>query len=230
VENAPVCALAPDVIEDHATAKPLAAVDTKLVPLPTRTLPEAAAPPIVKPVVALNTEAVAVLVTVIPVALEKVRLPENVAEPLNVPVPKPAPAPKVGVPEKFAAPEMVVGVIVPNVCVPVQVLAWPRAKEATTAPVVGLMVSVPSEFETELTAPPPATAVVTKAVVAICVVFVPAVAVGAKGTPVNVGETDNTAFPPVPVDAPAGGVKAVGENDQEPEPPAKTIAALSISI
>jgi hypothetical protein len=43
------------------------------------------------------------------------------------------------------------------VCTPVQVLAWPRASEATTAPVVGLMVSVPSALLTLLTAPlPPA--------------------------------------------------------------------------
>ena len=38
----------------------------------------------------------------------------------------------------------------------------------------------------------------TKAVVAIWVVFVPAVAVGANGAPVNVGEADN-AILPVPV-------------------------------
>ena len=43
------------------------------------------------------------------------------------------------------------------------------------------------------------TAVVTNAVVAICVVFVPAEAVGAAGVPVNVGESDNTAFT-VPVE------------------------------
>ena len=40
---------------------------------------------------------------------------------------------------------------------------------------------------------PPA-AVCTKAVVAICVVFVPAVAVGARGVPVNVGLVNIVAF------------------------------------
>ena len=37
---------------------------------------------------------------------------------------------------------------------PVHVFAWPSAKDATTAPVVGLIVNVPSELETEDTAPP----------------------------------------------------------------------------
>ena len=45
-----------------------------------------------------------------------------------------------------------VGVVV---CFPVQVFACAVFKEATTDPVVGLIVSVLSEFETELTAPPP---------------------------------------------------------------------------
>ena len=40
-----------------------------------------------------------------------------------------------------------------NVCNPDQVFAWPNAREATTAPVVGEIVSVPSLFETEATAP-----------------------------------------------------------------------------
>lgn len=43
----------------------------------------------------------------------------------------------------------------PNICPPVHVFACPRASEATTEPVVGEMVSVPSEFETDDTAPPP---------------------------------------------------------------------------
>ena len=43
-----------------------------------------------------------------------------------------------------------VEVALPNIWPPVHVFAWPRASEATTAPVVGEMVSVPSEFETEL--------------------------------------------------------------------------------
>jgi hypothetical protein len=42
-----------------------------------------------------------------------------------------------------------------SVCVAVQVFAWPKAREATTAPVVGEIVSVPSELETEFTAPDP---------------------------------------------------------------------------
>src|SRR4051812_42728095 len=41
------------------------------------------------------------------------------------------------------------------------------------------------------------TAAVTKAVVEICVVLVPGVAVGAAGVPVNVGEASNA--PPAPV-------------------------------
>ena len=45
------------------------------------------------------------------------------------------------------------------------------------------------------TAPDPAeTAAWTKAVVAICVVFVPAVAVGARGTPVKVGLARSALF------------------------------------
>ena len=38
-----------------------------------------------------------------------------------------------------------------KVCPPVQVLMFPRLRDATTAPVVGEMVRVPSEFETEPT-------------------------------------------------------------------------------
>lgn len=38
---------------------------------------------------------------------------------------------------------------------PVQVLALPRLRDATTAPEVGLMVRVPSAFETEVTPPVP---------------------------------------------------------------------------
>ena len=38
---------------------------------------------------------------------------------------------------------------------PVQVLAFPRLREATTAPEVGEMVRLPSAFETDDTAPPP---------------------------------------------------------------------------
>src|SRR3989338_4431793 len=38
-----------------------------------------------------------------------------------------------------------------KVCPPVQVLAFPRLREAITAPVVGEMVRVPSELETEPT-------------------------------------------------------------------------------
>src|ERR1700744_5811455 len=37
----------------------------------------------------------------------------------------------------------------------VSVFAWARLSEATTAPVVGVIVSVPSEFETEVTELPP---------------------------------------------------------------------------
>ena len=42
-----------------------------------------------------------------------------------------------------------------KVCCPLHVFVCPSAKDATTEPVVGLTVSVPSEFATELTAPPP---------------------------------------------------------------------------
>jgi len=42
-----------------------------------------------------------------------------------------------------------------SVCVPVQVFAWPKARDATTAPDVGVIVNVPSEFETVFTAPDP---------------------------------------------------------------------------
>lgn len=38
-----------------------------------------------------------------------------------------------------------------NVCIAVQVFAWPSAREATIAPVVGDMVNVPSLLETLLT-------------------------------------------------------------------------------
>src|SRR6185312_651832 len=41
------------------------------------------------------------------------------------------------------------------VCAAVHVFAWARFNEPTTAPVVGENVMVPSEFETEVTAPPP---------------------------------------------------------------------------
>jgi hypothetical protein len=44
-----------------------------------------------------------------------------------------------------------------------------------------------------------AAAVVTNSVVASCVVFVPAVAVGAAGVPVKVGEADIANVVPVPV-------------------------------
>jgi hypothetical protein len=50
-------------------------------------------------------------------------------------------------------------------------------------------------------------------VVATCVVFVPAVAVGAKGVPVNVGEADKTTLP-VPVSSemtPANSVEEVDD-------------------
>jgi len=59
-----------------------------------------------------------------------------------------------------------------NVCVAVHVFACPRLSEATTLPVVGEMVSVLSEFETELTAPDPephaAPVVLTAPVLEIC--------------------------------------------------------------
>lgn len=74
-----------------------------------------------------------------------------------------------------------------KVCCPDHVFACPNASDATTAPVVGLMVNVPSLLDTEDTAPDPAFAS-TKAVVAIWVVLVPTVAVGAVGTPVRAGD------------------------------------------
>lgn len=46
-----------------------------------------------------------------------------------------------------------IGAEVLNVCCPVHVFACPSAREATTAPTVGEIVSVPSEFDTEDTAP-----------------------------------------------------------------------------
>jgi hypothetical protein len=46
-------------------------------------------------------------------------------------------------------------VSVPNVCKALHILAWPKAREAPTDPVVGDIVKVPSELVTELTAPPP---------------------------------------------------------------------------
>ena len=57
-------------------------------------------------------------------------------------------------------------------------------------------------------------AALTKAVVAICVVLVPAIAVGAKGAPVNVGETDKTKLPdPVSSEiTPANSVDVVADN------------------
>ena len=42
-----------------------------------------------------------------------------------------------------------------SVCVAVHVFAWAKAIEATTDPVVGEIVNVPSELATELTAPEP---------------------------------------------------------------------------
>src|SRR5207253_2728979 len=42
-----------------------------------------------------------------------------------------------------------------NCCNPVQELACPRLSDAITEPVVGEIVSVPSELETALTVPPP---------------------------------------------------------------------------
>ena len=42
-----------------------------------------------------------------------------------------------------------------KVCSPVQVFAWARFSEAITDPVGGETTSVPSLFDTELTAPPP---------------------------------------------------------------------------
>ena len=89
------------------------------------------------------------------------------------------------------------------------------------------------------------TAVVTNAVVAICVVFVPAVAVGARGVPVRVGEADNTTdvvpvdvVTPVPplatfsvparVIAPVVAVEGVkpvepAENEDTPAPPTAAV-------
>lgn len=44
---------------------------------------------------------------------------------------------------------------VPKVCFAVQVFAFARSRDATTEPMVGEMVSVPSELATEFTAPLP---------------------------------------------------------------------------
>ena len=62
-------------------------------------------------------------------------------------------------PEKYTLVEVaskleVVAVV--KFCLPVHQLACVRASEATTAPVLGEMVKVPSELETEETVPPPA--------------------------------------------------------------------------
>jgi hypothetical protein len=52
-------------------------------------------------------------------------------------------------------PSRIISLLV-NVCAPVQVFAWPSAREATTAPVVGEIVTVPSLFDTDDTVAPPA--------------------------------------------------------------------------
>ena len=72
-----------------------------------------------------------------------------------VPVPVTARAVVVALTNVELVAKRVVAVAAVNVCPPVQVFGCARAREATTAPLVGLMVSVPSEFETELTDPPP---------------------------------------------------------------------------
>ena len=92
-------------------------------------------------------------------------------------------------------------------CVPVK---FAKAAVAVVAPVPPFaMATVP----VTLAADPLDIAFVTKAVVATCVVFVPAVAVGAKGVPVNVGDADNTTLP-VPVSSeitPANSVEEVDD-------------------
>lgn len=107
---------------------------------------------------------------------ERARIPpekvEEAVEEVTLKVPASTPDEKV---EVALLPKIVVVAVVPieiplkeesrvveallKVCNPVQVLALARFKEATTAPVVGEMVRVLSEFETEETAPPPPTQV-----------------------------------------------------------------------
>lgn len=48
-----------------------------------------------------------------------------------------------------------IDMLVPKVCFAVQVCAFPRFRDATTDPVVGEIVRLPSELLTELTAPLP---------------------------------------------------------------------------
>jgi hypothetical protein len=61
----------------------------------------------------------------------------------------------------FAVPELFINVVPAtvtpafNVCNPVHVFACPNAREATTAPVVGDMVNVPSALDIEVTPPLP---------------------------------------------------------------------------
>jgi hypothetical protein len=83
---------------------------------------------------------------------------------------------------------------------PVPPLDTPKVPASVTAPVVvveGVSPVVPALKEVTPPPPPPPLAS-TNAVVAICVVFVPTLAVGAVGVPVSAGEADNTVFP-VPV-------------------------------
>jgi hypothetical protein len=87
----------------------------------------------------------------VPLAIVWVRLPFG---PTGVPL-------KVGEDEKTTFPVPVapvavcppIEICVPKACKAVQVFAWPRFKEPTTAPVVGVMVKVPSLLLTDETAP-----------------------------------------------------------------------------
>jgi hypothetical protein len=85
------------------------------------------------------------------------------------------------------APENVVAVAVPDT---------PRLDKPLTVPPV---IATALAFWVDIVPKVPVAAV-TKAVVAICVVFVPGDAVGANGVPVNVGLAASTT-PPVPVAA-----------------------------
>ena len=106
-----------------------------------------------------------------------------------------------------------------KVCPPVQVLALARFKEATTFPVVGEMVKVPSEFETDetpetrqapLIAKHPVVALIPLAKVLVpdpCTLMTPVVSM-TPGVPVALP----TPNPPVIYAAPAMEVVVAGED------------------
>ena len=138
------------------------------------------------------------------------------------------------------------------VVLPVPPLATAKVPVSTIAPVVAVLGRSPVVPPEKEDTPAPDTAFVTNAVVAICVVFVPAVAVGARGVPVRVGLADNTTDPepvdvvtPVPplatfsvpakVMAPVVAVEGVkpvdpAENDDTPAPDTAAVTNAVVAI